>query len=233
MENDLPREDGYYDDIYFDSDSTDDECEEKGDGEPNAMELTAKKAKSTKNRKELSPDELLYDPGMDDEDEIWMENKITQYNEMSSTMQNVDKNPSVILGTDAILSCPMCFTNLSYHTQRHETYVNQYRAIFVENCKVNRSERLVYSEHSKRSNHSNKRNSSSLPSKKANLQSREVTSNEFSDKCDYDAEGKVLNTEPSREQPEIYYPVECEICGTKVAVMDQEEVYHFFNIIAS
>jgi len=32
---------------------------------------------------------------------------------------------------------------------------------------------------------------------------------------------------------EIYYPVECLDCGTKVAVMDVEEVYHFFNAIPS
>ena len=32
---------------------------------------------------------------------------------------------------------------------------------------------------------------------------------------------------------ESYYPVECETCGTKVAVMDEEEVFHFFNAIPS
>ncbi|CAJ0868167.1 13527_t:CDS:2 [Entrophospora sp. SA101] len=32
---------------------------------------------------------------------------------------------------------------------------------------------------------------------------------------------------------EIYYPVECLNCGTKVAVMDVEEVFHFFNVIPS
>ncbi|CAG8699125.1 41080_t:CDS:2 [Gigaspora margarita] len=32
---------------------------------------------------------------------------------------------------------------------------------------------------------------------------------------------------------EIYYPVECEICGIKVAVVDEEEVFHFFNVISS
>lgn len=31
---------------------------------------------------------------------------------------------------------------------------------------------------------------------------------------------------------EIYWPVNCETCGTQVGVMDQEEVVHFFNVIA-
>jgi hypothetical protein len=28
-----------------------------------------------------------------------------------------------------------------------------------------------------------------------------------------------------------FHPVICEICSTKVAVIEQDEVYHFFNII--
>jgi len=32
---------------------------------------------------------------------------------------------------------------------------------------------------------------------------------------------------------EVYYPVACLECGTRVAVVDHEEVFHFFNVVES
>lgn len=32
---------------------------------------------------------------------------------------------------------------------------------------------------------------------------------------------------------EVYHPVQCTECSTEVAVFDKDEVYHFFNILAS
>ncbi|KAL1918278.1 uncharacterized protein VTP21DRAFT_2938 [Calcarisporiella thermophila] len=39
--------------------------------------------------------------------------------------------------------------------------------------------------------------------------------------------------EISDEGDEFYFPVECVNCRTRIAVYDTEEVYHFFNVIAS
>ncbi|KNC80342.1 hypothetical protein SARC_07300 [Sphaeroforma arctica JP610] len=33
--------------------------------------------------------------------------------------------------------------------------------------------------------------------------------------------------------PTVYYPVRCEYCSTEVGVVDPDQVYHFFNVIAS
>lgn len=47
---------------------------------------------------------------------------------------------------------------------------------------------------------------------------------------------KSKNEELSNEQitgQETYYPVVCETCETKVAVIDEDEVFHFFNVIPS
>lgn len=30
-----------------------------------------------------------------------------------------------------------------------------------------------------------------------------------------------------------YYSVKCDVCCTQVAVYDEDEVYHFFNVLAS
>lgn len=35
------------------------------------------------------------------------------------------------------------------------------------------------------------------------------------------------------DEEEIYHPVKCTECSTEVAVYDKDEVYHFFNILAS
>ncbi|XP_013781941.1 E2F-associated phosphoprotein-like [Limulus polyphemus] len=32
---------------------------------------------------------------------------------------------------------------------------------------------------------------------------------------------------------DVYHPVKCFVCNTEVAVIDKEEVYHFFNVLAS
>lgn len=38
--------------------------------------------------------------------------------------------------SDAILSCPGCFTTICVDCQQHTVYENQFRAMFVMNCKV-------------------------------------------------------------------------------------------------
>lgn len=37
--------------------------------------------------------------------------------------------------SDAILSCPLCFTTLCIDCQQHEKWENQFRAMFVMNCR--------------------------------------------------------------------------------------------------
>ena len=37
--------------------------------------------------------------------------------------------------SDAILSCPLCFTTLCIDCQQHDKYDNQFRAMFVMNCR--------------------------------------------------------------------------------------------------
>lgn len=32
---------------------------------------------------------------------------------------------------------------------------------------------------------------------------------------------------------ENYYPVRCSICNTEVAVYDNEQVFHFFNVLST
>jgi E2F-associated phosphoprotein len=51
----------------------------------------------------------------------------------SDAAADIDDVP-VSLDTDAILSCPSCFTTICYQCQRHENYAGQFRAIDVFHC---------------------------------------------------------------------------------------------------
>jgi len=128
----------------------------------------------------IEPD--FYDPAIDDVDERW------------AHKQRKGRT------SDAVLSCPACFTTLCLDSQRHEKYVNQYRAMFVSNCKV-KTDQILREGKGKRKN-------------------RKVTA--------------VDSTAPEAESKgPVFHPVCCEVCSTEVAVFDEDEVYHFFNVIPS
>eukprot|EP00831_Metopus_contortus_P027113 TRINITY_DN22899_c0_g1_i1.p1 TRINITY_DN22899_c0_g1~~TRINITY_DN22899_c0_g1_i1.p1 ORF type:complete len:233 (+),score=34.09 TRINITY_DN22899_c0_g1_i1:174-872(+) len=76
--------------------------------------------KEEENKKEVKKeDEKLLHPYFDE--------KCSEY--IDHTFKKTSKDST-------ILSCPMCFTTLCYDCQPHEEHENQYRAMFVESCKV-------------------------------------------------------------------------------------------------
>nr|XP_043626393.1 E2F-associated phosphoprotein [Erigeron canadensis] len=116
----------------------------------------------------------FYDPNLDDKDQLWIQKKRKgQY-------------------SDAVLSCPACFTTLCLECQRHEKYVTQYRAIFVVNCKIKKEQ----------------------VSEEGSLKRKRVKKG-----------GSVDN--------ELSSPVCCMVCETEVGVIDEDEVYHFYNALPS
>jgi len=91
---------------------------------------------------------------------------------------------------------------------RHEIYVNQYRAMFVLNCRVLKDEVLKYIP---------------KPSKKPRKRHRAgatVTAAEQEE-------------DTNSQEVDVYHPVRCSGCNTEVAVVDTEEVFHFFNVLPS
>ena len=96
---------------------------------------------------------------------------------------------------------------------RHESYVNQYRAMFVLNCCVLRDEVLKY-----------------IP--KADKRSRRRKRRKGKEEKDETEEKKGEDLSQETE-PEIYHPVRCGECNTEVAVFDKQEIFHFFNVLAS
>ena len=71
--------------------------------------------------------ESLYSKTQDDKDAAWIRAHYLRHRQGSDGKAR----PS-----DATLSCPCCFTVICYDCQRHETYRNQFRAMFVANCHI-------------------------------------------------------------------------------------------------
>uniref|UniRef100_A0A8C5QZH7 E2F associated phosphoprotein n=1 Tax=Leptobrachium leishanense TaxID=445787 RepID=A0A8C5QZH7_9ANUR len=118
------------------------------------------------------------------------------------------RNPKhqALPNSDAILNCPACMTTLCLDCQRHESYKTQYRAMFVMNCSVSKEEVLRFPEQ---------------PPSKHRRRDRKKR------------KGPSMDSEPPSTSAEMYHPVKCTECSTEVAVYDKDEVYHFFNVIAS
>lgn len=160
----------------FDENDEDDFYDDDGEGDGKALDEAGKyKARLESKNK---ADSLLYDAKEDLKNSNWVEKNMKKPKGRKS---------------DAVLLCPCCFTPLCYDCQRHATYRNQYRAMFVVNCEVDKNQILKFGKGEKM------------------------------------RKSKIFDP----IQDEIYHPTTCTGCNTEVAVMDRDEVYHFFNIIPS
>jgi hypothetical protein len=107
-------------------------------------------------------------------------------------------------GTDAILSCPGCFTTVCLECQQHAELHTQYRAVFTVNCAVNPDAPMR------------------VPTSRGAAPSRKRK-----------GPGSGSGEGGGAEQQEVMLPVCCEVCGTQVGAQDSEEVVHFFHVLAS
>ncbi|XP_075883829.1 E2F-associated phosphoprotein [Nelusetta ayraudi] len=196
-----------YSEVYFDSDSEED------------TPISSAGSSTGRRRKQRTiptNDELLYDPDEDDRDQAWVDARRRLYNgkrRAATASQQQPHQSQALPSSDAVLNCPACMTTLCLDCQRHEKYRTQYRAMFVMNCVVKRDEVLRYKTQQEKKQRNRKRRRG---------QKTEATADEAS------------GSGPSgMDADEVYHPVNCSECSTEVAVFDKDEVYHFFNILAS
>ncbi|NXP10470.1 EAPP protein, partial [Thinocorus orbignyianus] len=192
---------------YYDDIYFDSDSEE----EDKIVTQDARKKRKHQQRQILSNDELLYDPEEDNRDQEWVDSQRRGYrNQRRVPQQQQQTKPCAVPNSDAVLNCPSCMTTLCLgldselvNNKGHESYKTQYRAMFVMNCVVNKEEILKYRKKLKKRS-------------KKMKQSKEPAS-----------------IESNQEEEEVYHPVLCNECSTEVAVMDKDEVFHFFNVLAS
>jgi hypothetical protein len=142
----------------------------------------------------------------------------TTISDTSTAKPSTDISPETVAippplpSTDAVLNCPACFTVLCRDCQRHEFYSGQFRAMFVMNCRIDRSETLTVPLKNSKSN--------SRRDRKNNKRSTTET-----------AEETISNV--ANKDSDKFFPVRCRVCNSQVAVYDCEEIYHFFNCLTS
>jgi len=93
--------------------------------------------------------------------------------------------------------------------------------MFVRNCVVNRNERYRIPEENNKRNKKNKNN------KNIN------NNNNVKDPKLIESKNEEKNIKNNDGNQNYYYPVLCKYCQTQVGLLDQNEIYHLFNVIPS
>ena len=107
---------------------------------------------------------------------------------------------------------------------RHSIYTNQFRAMFVMNCRISRDEvlkhvpKLSKKERQKRKRKEKRRGGGGGGSVGEGNRGG--------------GEGGSWG-EGVEGEGEDYRPVHCAECNTEIAVYDKDEVFHFYNVLAS
>ena len=55
----------------------------------------------------------------------------------------------------------------------------------------------------------------------------------FATKMKFPLKAKRKKKGGGPDYEETYHPVTCDTCNTEVAMYDKDEIYHFFNVVAS
>jgi E2F-associated phosphoprotein len=147
----------------------------------------------------------FYDAEADDKDERWV------------TKLRKGRN------SDAILSCPLCFTTVCVDCQQHVENENQFRAMFVMNCRVD-TKQIV-----KPALEAPKPSSRKDRGRRQNRQPSATTET---------GEGKVTDHNSNNNMSDVeekYNPVYCNVCDNELGLREvgPEGAYHLFHVLAS
>mmetsp|Transcript_30546 Transcript_30546/g.45186 ORF Transcript_30546/g.45186 Transcript_30546/m.45186 type:complete len:237 (+) Transcript_30546:214-924(+) len=118
--------------------------------------------------------------------------------------QKKQKGPRV-----TCLTCPCCFTLLCTDSQRHAKYPDQFRAAFSCNCQIVSEEKII------------------------NEVDSDDDDNDDDDPIQGERDMRRSTATAPRRRVEILHPVLCAECKTEVGVIDEDEIYHFFEVIPS
>ena len=137
--------------------------------------------------------------------------------------------------SDAVLSCPRCFNIVCMDCQQHESYANQFRAMFVMNIGVDWGKRMYYDEASGRLRPCS-------PGAESDQGGRSAQQMEFDGQGDREGGGPIQVPHDNAKEAnsggdngrEQYYSVHCGYCHHDLAALDmKDEIYHFYGCIPS
>ncbi|KAF9977386.1 hypothetical protein BGZ73_006133 [Actinomortierella ambigua] len=207
-----PPQADYYDPAYYDSDDdapTDDSEEEQWlDDDNDEQSASGGKNQRTTRR----------DPVMED---ITKRLKASSVSGTSETVPKKIQRRHRVKSNDELLYDPD--QDDLDQEWLHELYPHQFRAMFVENCRTIHNEILRFP----------KASPIKTKQKRAQRPATASTTNSTTDPSP-DTPAATPQFHPDDDSPDVvFHPVVCESCNTKVAVIDSDEIYHFFHVIAS
>ena len=147
--------------------------------------------------------------------------------------------------SDAILSCPRCFTTVCMDCQQHERYANQFRAMFVMNIGVDWTKRMVYDDTVGGLKLDNDTASGGRGMGGMRMHFLDDDLNNAAPDVIAPEPGSMSTAATSlrvegggggggENNTALYYSVHCGYCQYEVAALDMtEEVYYFHACIAS
>ncbi|EDQ91654.1 uncharacterized protein MONBRDRAFT_14587, partial [Monosiga brevicollis MX1] len=138
----------------------------------------------------------FYDPDLDDDNQRWL-------TEQRTANLPFGQSRSSATSSCLILNCPACMTTLCLDCQAHEAYTNQFRAMFVLNCRVDTTQ----------------------------VQEKDASGKRTANAAH--AAQSPVQASGAAHMEDDFHPVHCTECNTIVAMYDLDEVYHFFNVLAS
>jgi len=212
---------------------------------------------------EIPPEDVLYNPNLDEEDEAWVykhkrgmqENedcrniKATDALQLQHGQKQSSSLPKIFKPrtSDAVLSCPCCFEIVCMDCQRHERYANQFRAMFVMNIGVS-WDVTICPEHMggkniDKDNHDSLDTNRTMMAKNSTFghcndnghgSSSNANATSYKLPVVEDSQAAAYGVATSSGNEETYFSVYCNKCCTVVAGLNmQDEVYHFFGCLAS
>ena len=124
---------------------------------------------------------------------------------------------------------------------RHAQYPHQYRAMFVTNCKILRGEVLKYAPLARKDGGGGRRRRRRRGEGEGEREGKgKGKESEGGEVAGAESGGGGGGGEKDTQEGgrgggkgETYHPVHCSVCDTDVAVYDRDEVFHFFNVLAS
>ncbi|CAD6187618.1 unnamed protein product [Caenorhabditis auriculariae] len=179
---------------------------ETNDADDEEEDNPIKRAAKEREKEIKKNDELLYDDEEDVDNERWVQARrrekrgVSESESKDEVPKEKQTRPRLDNDSDAVLSCPGCMAELTSDCQRHEIYKEQYRAMFVSNCRLE-PEKMTVEKTGKE--------------KRRERQKARKSGGNF-----------------EVAEKDVFTPVKCSVCNTLVAMMDTDEIYHFFNVLA-
>mmetsp|Transcript_27137 Transcript_27137/g.53311 ORF Transcript_27137/g.53311 Transcript_27137/m.53311 type:complete len:205 (+) Transcript_27137:263-877(+) len=168
------------------------------------------------------PGETFFDAQEDEEDAMF----VRSLRDSDGKAEETEAHPH----TDAVLSCPGCFTQLCYSCQGHDLYPNQYRAISAYNCTVHTEQ--TYKEAVDEGGGGRKRRRTFVESQPPEAADGSSASIMCPSGEPIAMEGIGGDGDGESAVKVRFLPVSCNICNTVVAVQEEEtQIFHFFHVL--